>query len=61
MEARFAEHLGSDDTLREEDLGDGRRRFRKGAACIDVHGTHIAQLNPFDERLRHINVAKGCE
>lgn len=47
--------------LQEEDLGDGRRRLRKGAACVDVHRTHIAQLNPFDSRLRDLNVAKPCD
>ena len=59
-EARMAQNVG-DDSLREEALGDARRRFRKGAACVDVHRTHIAQLNPFDARLRDIQVAKPCD
>ena len=50
-----------DDRLQEEALGDGRRRFRKGTVCADVHRTHIAQLNPFDSRLRDLNVAKPCD
>lgn len=61
IEARFAERLGSDETLREEDLGHGQRRFRRGAACVDMYRTQIAQLNPFDERLRDIRVGKVCE
>jgi hypothetical protein len=59
-EARMAQAVG-DDRLQEEALGDGRRRIRKGTVCADVHRTHIAQLNPFDSRLRDLNVAKACE
>jgi hypothetical protein len=59
-EARMAQSVG-DDRLQEEVLGDGRRRIRKDAACADVHRTHIAQLNPFDARLRDLHVAKPCD
>jgi hypothetical protein len=60
FEARMTQAVG-DDRLQEETLGDGRRRIRKGAVCADVHRTHIAQLNPFDSRLRDLNVAKPCD
>ena len=60
-ETRMAQTLGSDDTLTEEDMGNGRRRFRKGAACVDVHDTRIAHLNPFDAVSRDIKVAKPCD
>jgi len=33
----------------EEDLADGRKRFRRGASCIIVTPSRGAQLNPFDE------------
>jgi hypothetical protein len=59
-ESRMAQNVG-DDRLQEEALGDGRRRIRKGTVCADVHRTHIAQLNPFDSRLRDVNVAKPCD
>lgn len=49
------------DSLQEEALGDGRRRLRKGAACVDMHRTTIAQINPYDDRLRDIQVAKACD
>ena len=60
-QARLAQNLGGDGRLHEEALGDGSRRFRKGTACVDVHTTHIARLNPFDERLRDTRVAKACD
>lgn len=60
-EARMAQTLGSNDRLIDENRGNGNRRFRKGAACVDVHDTHIAQLNPFDATLRDIKVAKPCD
>jgi hypothetical protein len=33
----------------EEDLGDGRRRVRRGADCVIVKTSRIAQLMPFNE------------
>ena len=59
-EARLARTVG-DDKLSEEALGDGRRRFRQGSGCADVHRTNIAQLNPFDARLKDTQVAKPCD
>jgi hypothetical protein len=38
-----------------------RCRAMKCTACVDLHATHIARLNPFDERLRDIRVAKACD
>ena len=33
----------------EEDLGDGRRRFRQGDQCVIVQPSRIGQLRPFDD------------
>ena len=49
------------DRLQEEALGEGRLRLRKGTGCVEVHRTNTAQLNPFDPRLRDLNVTKPCD
>ena len=46
-EQRMAAAL--DTRVVEEDLGDGRRRFRQGANCVIVKQSRIAQLMPFNE------------
>lgn len=33
----------------EEDLGDGRQRFRQGDKCVIVRQSRIGQLRPFDD------------
>lgn len=58
---RLAQNLAADTVLREEALGPDRRRFRKGTACIEAHSTRIARLNPFDDRVRDLQVAKPCD
>lgn len=46
-EQRMAAAL--DTRVVEEDLGDGRRRFRQGANCVIVKQSRIGQLMPFNE------------
>jgi len=58
---RLAHGFGADATLTEEPLGDGRRRVRKGTACVDVQLSQTARLNPFDDQLRDVRVARGCD
>ena len=46
-EARMAANF--DTRLTEEELGDGRRRLRRGASCVIVTPSRIGQLMPFNE------------
>lgn len=58
---RLAHGFGADAPLTEEPLADGRRRVRKGTTCVDVQLSQTARLNPFDDQLRDVRVAKGCD
>ena len=35
--------------LIEEDLGNGRRRFRQGRRCVEVRDARMAQIDPFNQ------------
>lgn len=63
--ASTAQHMAtgsaSHEPLMEEVLGDGRRRIRRGTACVDAQLSRTARLNPFDDRLRDVRVAKACD
>jgi len=45
-DARLAQTLGTDTSLREEDRG-AVRRFRRGSTCVDTRATRESQINPF--------------
>jgi hypothetical protein len=47
---RFAQTLGTDQTLHEEAMGDGVRQYRKGNRCYIVHEARAAQIDPFNSR-----------
>jgi len=49
---RFAQNLGSDETLIEEARGEGRIRVRQGRTCLDVHVARNAELDPFNMSYR---------
>ena len=46
-EARIA--AGFDTRLIEDELGEGRRRLRRGANCVIVTPSRVGQLMPFDD------------
>lgn len=39
----------ADGPLVEEDLGNGRRRFRQGRRCVEVRDSRMAQVDPFNQ------------
>jgi len=49
---RFARSLGSDPTLTEQAMGDGRVIVRRGRECYDVRTAHNANLDPFNQSYR---------
>lgn len=48
-EMRMARSLGGDGRATEENLGDGRRRFRQNGRCLLSQPTRASQLNPFGQ------------
>jgi hypothetical protein len=49
---KLAQDLGSDSRSTEENLGDGRIRFRSGADCVIVHESRAGQLDPMSQTTR---------
>jgi hypothetical protein len=39
----------ADGPLVEEDLGNGRKRFRQGRRCVEVRDSRMAQVDPFNQ------------
>lgn len=57
---RFASPLGTDQTVTEQAMADGRR-FRSGNSCVDVRSTKEAQLNPWNQSTSHTpSLASSC-
>jgi hypothetical protein len=52
LESRIAAALGSDGPLIVEEMGEGRKRYRKGQRCVEVHDARIATIDPFNESFR---------
>lgn len=60
IESQLARDLG-DTGWREELLGDGRIRMRKGARCIELRDAHMAQIDPFNQSVSPIpKQAEDC-
>jgi hypothetical protein len=58
---KLAEALGSDNRRTEENLGDGRIRFRSAADCVVVHESRAGQLDPMGQTSRPApRGAKAC-
>jgi hypothetical protein len=49
---RFAQTLGSDETLIEESRGEGRIRVKRGRTCLDVRVARNAELDPYSMSYR---------
>ena len=49
---RMADTLGTDQSLRQEDLGPGRHRFRQGTTCVETAESRIAQIDPMGATMR---------
>jgi hypothetical protein len=59
---KLAEALGSDGRRTEENLGDGRIRFRSGADCVEAHESRAGQLDPMSQTTRPApRGAKACK
>jgi hypothetical protein len=59
---KLAQDLGSDRRSTEENLGDGRIRFRSGADCVIVHESRAGQLDPMSQTTRPApRGAKACK
>jgi hypothetical protein len=52
LESRLAAVMG-DGRWTREDLGEGRKRYRRGAQCIETRPFRGAQIDPFNESLRN--------
>lgn len=46
---RFAQQVGTDQTVHEERRGEGRWRVRQGTGCVDLKTSRAAQLDPYRE------------
>jgi hypothetical protein len=46
---RMARAIGTDDQVTEELRGNGRRRIRQGAACVDVRPSRAAEIDPIGQ------------
>jgi len=58
----LARQLGTDDRITDEDRGDGRRRIRQGANCVDVRDARSAAIDPFNQATRPPpKVAEACQ
>jgi hypothetical protein len=44
--------MGGDGRWIEEDLGEGRRRFRRGDTCVMTYASRIAHIDPFNESVK---------
>ena len=49
---KLAQELGSDSRSTEENMGDGRIRFRSGADCVIAHESRAGQLDPMNQTTR---------
>jgi hypothetical protein len=59
---KLAQDLGSDSRRTEENLGDGRIRFRSGADCVIVYESRAGQLDPMSQTTRPApRGAKACK
>lgn len=59
---KLAEALGSDNRSTEENLGDGRIRFRSGADCVIVEESRAGQLDPMSQTSRPApRAVKSCK
>ncbi len=51
----------ADGPLVEEDLGNGRRRFRQGRRCVEVRDSRMAQVDPFNQSVSPVpKQAEDC-
>lgn len=58
---RFARSLGSDTTVREERLGDGSLKIRRGNECVRLTPSRNADVDPMDDRSERMPAtASGC-
>ncbi len=59
---KLAQDLGSESRSTEENLGDGRIRFRSGADCVIVQESRSGQLDPMGQATRPApRVVKACK
>jgi hypothetical protein len=59
---KLAQDLGSEGRRTEENLGDGRIRFRSGADCVVTHESRAGQLDPMSQTTRPApRGAKACQ
>lgn len=60
VESKIARGLANG-PLVEEDLGQGRRRFRQGTRCIETRDARMAQIDPFNQSVSGIpKQAEDC-
>jgi len=50
--ARMADTLGTDTTLREQQLSNGTVRLRQGTQCVEVSESRIGNIDPFNNSMR---------
>jgi hypothetical protein len=53
VESKIARGLAAGPLI-EEDLGQGRRRFRQGTRCVDVREARMSQIDPFNQSVAGI-------
>ncbi|WP_320421649.1 hypothetical protein [Roseateles agri] len=59
--ARMADTLGTDTSLREQQLSNGTTRFRQGTECVEVSESRIGNIDPFNNSMRPTpRVAHPC-
>ena len=59
--ARMADTLGTDTTLREQELSNGTTRLRQGTECVEVSESRIGNIDPFNNSMRPTpRVAHPC-
>lgn len=62
IESRIRAAVGTDGPLSVEDLGEGRKRYRRGTRCVEVHDARIASIDPFNESVRPSpKQARACD